>query len=455
MAPPNGKPRRDGDDVRPASHQDTPAASATESPPQARRAPLDRALLAAATVLLIAVLLAVVVSRGAGGATGRTTNASLATLPPATGPSGTAVPQVAAGTGWTASGPAWAQTIVFAPIAPTTAYICGAPGLASTDQPTPVPVMVGISHDAGTTWQTVTTPATSVSCMLTVDPTDATDLLLDVVPCFRCAAATPHSLYRSYDGGRDWTRIPVPVTAPSGTGAGIYAGIGSWGWAGSTLYLMPYVAGQTAWTQLIESVASGPFVSVPHVEFLAGLPANVALNTIYGAPGVVILEFDAGIGCDQNCTVLRWSNNDGSPWVTYAPTYNGAPVSLVGGESDSSALYGETDQGGTHQRTYVISRDVGSLWSPLPPVPLNMVGDQFVGAPDGTLYMLMRAMQGISPVPDGIFELAPGATSWTWHAALPPGGTLHLSCDAAGHPLRLWADAHGDGFTMGLVTYAA
>src|SRR5690242_21022847 len=123
---------------------------------------LTRAI--AATILgalLLAILLAALRGlagtrfppRSVAGPSGPATTASAGTR---TAP--TPVPTVPWGEEWVPGGPSEAQRIVFAPSAPATAYTCGAPGLTSLAQPTPI--LLEMSADGGRTWQPISSPAT-------------------------------------------------------------------------------------------------------------------------------------------------------------------------------------------------------------------------------------------------------------------------------------------------------
>jgi hypothetical protein len=117
------------------------------------------------------------------------------------------------GVGWTHAGPAWARTIVFAASAPATAYTCGTS--IHPEAELPEAISVGVSHDGGHTWQALDTPAQGVACEVSVNPTDARDVMLNTNPCSGCVPFE-RGLYRFFDAGSHWRVWPLPPRVPDG-----------------------------------------------------------------------------------------------------------------------------------------------------------------------------------------------------------------------------------------------
>lgn len=200
----------------------------------------------------------------------------------------TPIPTIAPGLGWVPAGPLDAQRIVFAPSEPTVAYTCGAPTLKTVAQP--VPIVVEISRDAGDTWLPMPTPAGGVWCNLTVDPMNAQDVMLAASPWMPDRTLTPVGLYRSFDGGQTWRAWPLPPTAQH-TPPFIYAG---WVWAGATLFVAPYAAGEDGWTRLAASRDGQPFAWIEQNRLLTGAPQGSTINAsgIFGTASALYVEID-------------------------------------------------------------------------------------------------------------------------------------------------------------------
>src|SRR5262249_39422483 len=139
------------------------------------------------------------------------------------------------GSGYTNSGPAWAQAVAIAPSAPTTVYSCGntAPKPSGGIQG-PGAIAVGVSRDGGHAWQTYTTGAIATACQLSVNPTNAQDsvmLTLTTVCSGDACQSTGTHLYRSRNGGAGWTLASAP-------GGAVWDFDAAPAWLGSTLFVL-------------------------------------------------------------------------------------------------------------------------------------------------------------------------------------------------------------------------
>jgi hypothetical protein len=361
---------------------------------------------------------------------------------PRPGPSPTPTP--AAPRGWSIAGPAYAQTIVFAPSAPATAYTCGAEAL---DGPgAPPAVSVGISHDFGHTWTTIPTPWLSPWCDITVDPTDPRDVALMTEVCASCSANPSLSLYRSTDGGTFW-RLWLLPPRPSDGRRDFTAY--QWAWAGATLFIAPYANDAQRYSQLAASVDQRPFDWVGQHGLFAGEPQDTGINRLIGVGGTLYVTFDCGSGCPVESTHMMRSGDGGATWSLFAPTFRGRAVFLVEARPAAAGLLGFLQPGPATpgpNSDYVRSTDMGLTWQSLPPIPGGMGLFDIVSAPDGTVYAAFWDCCGPPPAtaPPGIYKLAPGAIMWAFLGPFPgnAGGPITISWNAAGHPLALWGGAY-------------
>ncbi|HKV84145.1 MAG TPA: hypothetical protein VJN88_06280, partial [Ktedonobacterales bacterium] len=165
-----------------------------------RRRARARFIFDIAALLILALLVAVIFSnlplpRGHGEFPTSTPSAT------ATRPAPTATSWVPASAGWVASPLTYGKAIAFAASAPLTGYACG--NMATDPADTTTPILLGVTHDGGQTWQpAITTPALGVECHVYVNPQEPYDLLI------MTGGATPS--YRSRDSGQTWTKIVLP-----------------------------------------------------------------------------------------------------------------------------------------------------------------------------------------------------------------------------------------------------
>ncbi|HEY7356955.1 MAG TPA: hypothetical protein VH590_10835, partial [Ktedonobacterales bacterium] len=195
-----------------------------------------RRLVLAVGALLVALLVFVSVPTLRNQALGLFGGAALPTPTPGGFSYSSLTSQPTPGPGWTLAGPQYASSIAFAPGAPETAYACGVEQATGSQL---VPIRVGISRDYGHTWQMFSTPAVGVSCNLSVDPTNARDVLLIVSPDNQCASPAASKLYRALDGGEQWSRWSLPPQDSDQSPALLCA---QWAWVGSTLYIAPILS---------------------------------------------------------------------------------------------------------------------------------------------------------------------------------------------------------------------
>jgi hypothetical protein len=400
--------------------------------PEMRRRTLQGAVRLAVAIVSVFAVAAVVVS-------------SLRSANPPAHNAAEPTPAPSLPPGWISGGPSYAQTIVFAPSAPTTAYTCGAVPL---DEPgAPLSVSVGVSHDYGRTWKTLPSPLLSPWCDITVDPTDPQDVVLVTVVCASCSANPPLSIYRTTDGGDDWSLWPLP---PWGSGGrDVFSGY-EWAWAGSTLFLAQAIDdGRSGYTVLAASVNRGPFVWVGQHRLFAGEPPTAGINSLTGLDGTLYVTFNCGPGCPVTSTHMMRSSDGGATWSPFAPAFQGRTVYLAGTRAASASLFGFTDPGPGEAITsgdYLRSADGGLTWQSMPPFP-DMLGlVDITAAPDGTTYAELWACCAPAgrTTPEGIYKLAPGVTQWSFVGQFP-GGTstsIVLSWDTAGHPRALWSPIH-------------
>src|SRR5262249_1714779 len=84
-----------------------------------------------------------------------------------------------AGQGWIDAGLGQAQTLIVAPSDSKRLYTCAFVSTSATAYQT----ILGVSDDGGVTWHNLKLPPESNGCEMSVDPTDASDLILGCSSC--------------------------------------------------------------------------------------------------------------------------------------------------------------------------------------------------------------------------------------------------------------------------------
>jgi len=368
-----------------------------------------------------------------------------APTPAPTAPIATPVSTLAPGLGWIPAGPPDATAITFAPGAPDIGYSCGAARPSSQDAPAAIRVYE--SGDRGATWRPLDSPALGVSCDLSVDPTDARDVFLLASSCPACTPALPLGLYRTRDGGRDWAAWPLPPY-PSGDTYGVAAL--RWTWAGSAFFISLDVFGPSGSTGLVASVAGRPFRWLDGGLF-AGQPPDASISSLVATRTALYVLLSTPTECPPECGRVLLSRDLGSVWSPFAPTFRGHVVYLLQDQvsADGATLFGMILAGGGWDdplaaRTYVRSSDDGASWEPLPAPPGHLLIFRLYDPPDRRIYADLD--DGVEPrsLPPGVYALAAGAAAWTFVAPQPGGGQgwLAIARDEGGHATALWAGAN-------------
>lgn len=349
-------------------------------------------------------------------------------------------PQPQPDRGWRLAGPRYASEIAGAPSAPATLYVCGVQQ-PSKDQPSPL--LVGVSHDSGNTWQTFSPPASAVSCYLTVNPTNARDVVLTAFACVQCTPPQASHLYRTFDGGKHWSAWSLPAPGPNQS-ADLWSV--QWVWVGSTLFLAPFLIGDSDFTRLAASVAGRPFVWLSTAALFAGAPADTGINGLYATSTILTIELFSRTACQSDCFWYVQCRDDGMSWSLFNSMFQGQPVSLLATSADGRTLLGQVvHHDAPYSRTYLRSTDGGAAWSALSPRPTGLAAEFLYAAPDGSVYGsfeqdLADPQYGQTlPAVVGIYALAPGDAAWTYISPLPSGGWFVLTWDEHGHPSALWA----------------
>jgi hypothetical protein len=435
--------------------------SVFRSAPGARLVSAPMLARASGLLLLAALVLATAATalRGApaltfplGGSSARATSTSTTHTPSGEGtPQPTPLPTVVWGRGWTPAGPVEAQRIIFAQSAPAVAYTCGAPTLNSLAQP--APIVVQVSLDRGHTWRPSLTPATGVECDLTVDPTDARDVVLAALPpptsqpFSSDAAVDAVALYRSFDGGATWQPWPLP-TAPDGAR---YFTVLRWAWSASALFVAPLALGDASYHRLAASIGrqASSWVN-QRALFAAAGPDNAGIVGLVGtAQALYVLIYSEP--CAIVCRQAMRSADGGTSWSRFAPSYQGDAVILLAGAGES-VLFGQIldfaaatpASGASAGARFVRGRDSASAWEALPTPPGELVLAEGWELPDGRVYAALDPFAGDSLASPGLYALAPDASFWTFVAPYPAGGpqSLAISWDDEGHALSLWGAAN-------------
>ncbi len=364
------------------------------------------------------------------------------------------VPPPHPGQGWSLAGPRYASMIAFAPSAPALAYTCGA---LNTSGGKPGPIRVGISSDSGRTWQMLSMPATAVTCGLTVDPTNAQDVVLFTNQCYQCPTPLVSKMYRTSDGGKHWRSLPLPPLNANQSPELLYT---QWVWVGSTLFVAPYLAGDSGYVRLAASIAGQAFVWLKTEALFAGVPADTRISGLLATSTTLYLLLFSQMQCPPTCSWVMQSQDQGTSWSRFAPTVQGQSVGLMAAGADGRTLLGQTvHHDPPYSRVYLRSTDSGTTWQALAAKPDKLFADPMYEAPDGAIYAAFEkdstdptAAQGASAAP-GIYALAPGALAWRYVAPTPPRGSFTVAWDEHGHPIALWGNVDYSDLIPGLESH--
>lgn len=364
-------------------------------------------------------------------------------------------PQPTLGQGWSLAGPAYASMVAFAPSAPATAYTCG---MLKPPEGWTVPISVGISRDAGRTWQTLSTPASGGSCDLTVDPTNAQDVVLLAMPLCTEGCQPPQTakLYRTFDGGRHWNLWSLPPTGVNQLPDLLYA---QWMWVGSTLFIAPYLTSDTGYVRLAASVAGQALVWLKTASLFAGAPADAAINGLLATDATLYIRVGVQT-CTSLCTWFMQSRDDGASWSRFHPMFQGQPVDLMATGGDGRTLLGQVARDAPPDSHIDLrSTDDGATWQKLPPRPDLLVAEALSETPDGSVYAEFEqdpdsptGAQGTEAAL-GIYQAAAGAASWSYAAPPPAGRWFTVAWDAVGHPVALWGGAYTNPLLAGMARH--
>lgn len=383
-------------------------------------------------------------------ATSRPSPTAQPTLTPT--PAFTATPAPPAGSGWRAIGPSNLQTLFFAPGDPLTAYTCFSyPGGQRK------PLIFGVSHDGGHTWQFHATALPDTDCQMAVNPTDAQSIALAAqlsVCSGNGCTNRPTEVYISHDGGASW-KAASPVGDLKDWGLSVLLA-----WVGDTLFVgtngdsINENLGQPPHAVIAASVNGGPMSSVK-IDALSAIPtARIGPFLPLGATLYVGLWKGSSVSPSPGDGVYAKADATAAEFTTVSFTYQGSHVYALTASMDGKTLLGQTELYGSAPAPAVpllASTDGGASWHALPAFPQAQYccyEDFVYGAADGSVVAEIRVYSYESGLfePTGIFALRPGAGAWVY-AAPPPDGSviITVSSDASGRPVAVWAPGFGNG----------
>jgi hypothetical protein len=305
-----------------------------------------------------------------------------------------------------------------------------------------------------------------VCCGLTIDPTDANDLVLaNSLPSSALTAPTspaPSSFAfsRSFDGGVTWQSWPLPPDA-GGNDQGVTSFGGfEWTWSSSSLYVA-VCAGCGSYAPLFRvavSVQRHP-LSWAQQQALFGDAEGVRFGSMVASGGSLYVRIVDSYKCEPNPLCYHWmvTSDNGRSWSRVALVMRGQSVSMLpqdasDGRSLFGAIYDPADPNG-QERAYVQTKDGGQSWRTLaaPPggaiVSGGLVISSLAQAPDGAIYAVLYRLyrypsRSQDATPEGMYVLLPRAATWRFVASyrLPDdSGPIILSWDRQGHAQALWS----------------
>jgi|GEM_PF-6710920 len=332
--------------------------------------------------------------------------------------------------GWQQAGPDFTEAIAFGDNATQVAYVCGS---------TSGTVQSAASHDGGGTWGTTTTIGAGYDCHISINPTNARDVVVVVSNVVRGVACPPQgclwTAYRSFDSGATWQTVKLPVNDGS---VSIDAGMA---WTGSTLFFTLNSLTDPAPHSLAASVNGAALAWADPPAALR--PAETPnFPVLLGGKDAMYVGFTFPSGNDS-CSVPSYANvvqsaDGGKTWTARHFTNKGTPVSLVTAGPGGRTLYGSVDSS-----TILLSTDGGTSWQPTAPVAKGYAICSFVVAQNGTIAALVVLDNGGLPSPrsNESFAIIPaGSTAWQTVSTVTNNLTIAaVSEDATGKPIALWA----------------
>jgi BNR/Asp-box repeat len=268
--------------------------------------------------------------------------------------------------------------VAFAASKPSVGYACtsGSGGA----------LQISKTSDGGATWKSLSSPLSGAFCVVTVNPTNSDDILVNDGNSFT------NVIVRSRDGGVTWQKKN-----------GVTLAFQNWGWAGSTLLVATILTeSQEPLTALYKSVNGGPFVQVDQQGQLAGvklgMPSFVGgtASQLYVQSGTAQLSDPVSVE-EETFT----SRDGGATWQKV--TFAGGAVHLLGASADGRALVGLASDDLTRVE---VSLDAGQTWRKL---PAKLAGVPGFGAlyvtPDGSVIATSQR-QGMVDRPDNRIFLA-------------------------------------------------
>ncbi len=309
--------------------------------------------------------------------------------------------------GFTARGPADAQSITFGP---DRAYECGI-----TNQR----VFFAASSDAGSHWTTYPVTTQDGLCSrIAVNPLDAQQIALIVNPCpnqCKIAPAQGTTVYLSLSGGATWRSLALPDA--SSTVSGMLT------WEGGALWIGCFG------THLLAKAV--PNAGVQWANFGKMNISSMYLYGVYFSHRALFAFFRQSTGA----TILTLRTDDqGATWRSVSFHDSGGDgVELTGEAPDGSDLLGAGVEGRLET-----SVDEGKTWN-IPPAHDGFQVSLGTQTPDGTLFIVVDPGGGAQ-----VIALAPHATSW--HVVLEKNvgeqREILVSWNAAGHPTAIWVGSN-------------